>query len=62
MKLREAYIETETERIECQTKEAIRKLQIIPGVESPEYESKYEAIMDNYRLRLAAIESLKIPK
>ena len=60
MRLREAYIETESSLLEKRTEEAIRKIQISPGIQSPEYEEKYEAIMQEYRLRVEAIRILKL--
>lgn len=59
MKLREAYIETESERLERETREAIAKIMINPWVQSPEYEPKYLTIMDNYRLRWLNLQELK---
>lgn len=59
MILREKYIESETDRLERTTREAIDRIMLNPGVASPEYEAKYNAIMDNYRLRWNDIQSLK---
>lgn len=59
MKLREAYVNIELEILERETKKAIDRIMIDPGVQSPEYEPKYLAIMDNYRLRWQALQSLK---
>jgi len=61
MKLREAYVNTELEILERETKKAIDRIMITLGVQSPEYEPRYLAIMDNYRLRWHAIQSLKNP-
>lgn len=60
MELRKAYIMTERDLIEKQTDEAIRKLQIIPWVQSPDYEEKYEAIMQKYRLRVEELRVLSL--
>lgn len=61
MLLREAYIESESDRLERTTREAIDRIMINPGVASPEYEAKYNAIMDNYRIRWQMIQELKTP-
>lgn len=58
MLLREAYIETESMALERQTKEAIDRIMVNPGITSPDYEDKFNTIMDNYRLRWQAIQSL----
>jgi hypothetical protein len=59
MKLREIYVESELQILERETKEAIDRIMMNPGVKSPEYEPKYLAIMDNYRLRWQVLQSLK---
>ena len=55
MMLRQVYIDTEKNRIEKDTKARIDKLMINPGQESPEYEERYESIMQDYRLRMQAL-------
>lgn len=52
-------MESEIDRLETSTKEAVDRIMINPGVASPEYEAKYNSIMDNYRLRWQSIQSLK---
>ena len=59
MELREAYCNTEIDLLERETKKAIERIMITPGVQSPEYIPKFNAIMDNYRLRYAALQALK---
>lgn len=59
MLLRQVYIETERDLLEKRTAEAIRKIQISPGIQSPEYQDKYESIMQNYRLRVEILTNLK---
>lgn len=56
--LRQVYIETERDRIERETKHRIERLQIKIGVQNLEYEERYEAIMQDYRLRVQALMSL----
>lgn len=60
MKLREAFVETESYLVEKHTREAIARIMIIPGVQSPDYEEKYEAIMQRYRLRVEELRKLSL--
>lgn len=56
--LREVYIRTERDIIEQETAKKIERLQIKLWVQHPEYEEKYEAIMQDYELRVQALISL----
>ncbi len=59
MKLREAYCDTELDRLERETKKAIERIMTNPGVQSPEYIPRFNSIMDHYRLTYAALIALK---
>lgn len=59
MQLREAFVQTESEILERRTKKAIDRIMIDPGVQSPDYEEKYESIMQSYRLRAEELRLLK---
>jgi len=56
--LRHVYIETEMDRIEKETKYRIERLQIKLRVDHPEYEEKYESIIQDYELRVQSLMSL----
>lgn len=56
--LRQAYIETERDRMERETKHRIERLQIKLRVDHPDYEENYEAIIQDYELRVQALMSL----
>jgi len=58
MLLREVYIQTERDIIEKETKNRIERLQIKLRVDHPEYEERYESIMQDYELRVQALMSL----
>jgi hypothetical protein len=58
MLLREVYIRTERDIIEKETKNRIERLQIKLRVDHPEYEERYESIMQDYELRVQALMSL----
>lgn len=59
MRLREVYVDTESAILERNTKKAIDRIMIDPGVQRPDYEEKYEAIMQSYRLRAEEVRLLK---
>lgn len=59
MRLREAFIDTESAILERSTKKAIDRIMIDPGIQSPDYEGKYKAIMQSYRLRAEELRLLK---
>lgn len=53
------YVDSRLDILERETKAAIDRIMINPGVQSPDYEAKYLAIMDNYNLRWQAIQNMK---
>lgn len=57
MELRQKYCACERERLEQETKNKIARIMIVPGIDSPRYEETYEAIMQEYRLR---VENLRV--
>lgn len=59
MQLREAFVDTESSILERITKKAIDRIMIDLGIQSPDYEKKYEGIMQSYRLRAEELRLLK---
>ena len=55
MELLKAFQESEIDRVEKETKRKIERLQIKLWVQHPEYEERYNSIMQDYELEVQRI-------